>query len=44
MTSTTQAPRWSETELARRRAASRRLAWVIGALALFIYGAAFWFR
>lgn len=32
------------SELARRRAASRRLAWVLGAFALFIYGAAFWFR
>ncbi len=37
-------PAWAAAELARRRAASRRLAWVIGALALFIYGAAFWFR
>lgn len=33
----------SMTELARRRARSRRLGWVIGGLALFIYGATFWF-
>ena len=37
-------PVWNSSELARRRARSRRLAWVIGGLALFIYGAAFWFR
>ena len=40
----TTATHWTEAELARRRATSRRLAWVIGAVALFIYGAAFWFR
>ncbi len=37
-------PSWSDSELARRRAASRRLAWAIGAVALCLYGAAFWFR
>jgi hypothetical protein len=37
-------PVWNSSELARRRSRSRRLAWVIGALVLFIYGAAFWFR
>jgi len=41
MTST---PSWTDSELARRRTASRRLAWVIGIVALFIYGAAFWFH
>ena len=40
----TTATHWTEAELARRRATSRRRAWVIGAVALFIYGAAFWFR
>jgi hypothetical protein len=37
-------PYWTEAELARRRSASRRLAWAIGTVALVIYGAAFWFR
>jgi len=44
MTTTTPNVRWSEAELARRRVANRRLAWVIGAVALFIYGTAFWFH
>lgn len=37
-------PYWTQAELARRRVASRRLAWAIGSVALLIYGAAFWFR
>jgi len=40
----TTATHWTDTELARRRAASRRLAWAMGAVAAFIYGAVFLFH
>ncbi|MFZ2852622.1 MAG: hypothetical protein WAZ34_00750 [Rhodocyclaceae bacterium] len=37
-------PNFTPDEIARRRAASRRLAWILGATALAIYLAGLFFR
>lgn len=41
---TTRQPSFTPGELARRRAASRRLAWILGIAALAIYLAGLFFR